>query len=114
MTRMTEVRYFGNAWPSQAAEGSAVSTPIGESCGGCHEAISDGDRGVFIPLLEDGSVVDEPWHRECAARSIWGGIEHLTAPEGHPVGSCYNGSKLTYRRSAVLAWMHMAKQRVVL
>ena len=31
-------------------------------------------------------------------------IEHLTAPPGHPVGSCYEGSTLTYRQSAVAAW----------
>lgn len=44
----------------------------------------------------DGSKV----HAECGLRNVLGGIEHLTAPAGHPTGSCYDGSTLSYRESA--------------
>lgn len=91
-------RYFGDPWPSGICDdGLQVDTPIGVRCGLCEEAVVDGDQGEF---WADG----KPVHRECGFRAVMGGIEHLKAPEGHALGSCYAGSTLTYRQSALQAW----------
>lgn len=57
--------------------------------------------------LYDGTVNGLPTHSECMLRSVVGGIEHLTAPAGHALGSCYDGSNLSYRESSeqAAAWV---------
>ncbi len=57
------------------------------------------------PIVEGEALADTnlPAHKECMLRSITGGIEHLTAPPDHPVGSCYRDSTLTYRESSIAA-----------
>lgn len=92
--------YFGEPWPSGICdEGRQVPTPVGFECVLCDEAIQEGDRGSFL-----GTPAGyRPVHRECSLRSVRGGIEHLTAGP-HKVGTCYIGSTLTYRQSALQAW----------
>jgi hypothetical protein len=97
--------YFGPAWPSGICEtGHQVPTPTGVPCLECLEAIAPGDRGSFIGS-EHGPA---PIHAECQLRAVIGGIEHLTAGP-HPVGSCYEGSALTRRASALAAWEWVAE-----
>jgi hypothetical protein len=81
-----------------------VATPVGQVCGDCKEEIVLGDWGQMIPHLTDGGTIIRAMHGECLARGVFGGIEHLTAPPGHPVGSCYEGSTLTRRQSAIAAY----------
>lgn len=97
--------WFGEPWPSGVCEdGEQKPTPTGVECLLCDEKIVEGDRGVFrFAIDEDGWRVDAAIHRECDLRSVTGGIEHLTAGP-HAVGSCYEGSTLSYRQSALQAW----------
>ena len=44
-------------------------------------------------------------HVECLFRNTVGGIEHFRAPKGHKAGSCYEGSKFTYRESGRLGML---------
>jgi hypothetical protein len=90
-------RFFGEPWPSGVCDdGVQVATPVGSVCLLCSDPIEAGDQGSFFA---DGS----PEHRECSLRSVIGGIEHLTAGP-HAVGTCYDGSTLSYRESAIQAW----------
>lgn len=88
-----------------------VPTPVGKECILCEEYIVDGDRGFMVPHLIGTSFEEKPTHRECVARSILGGIEHLTAPTGHPLGSCYDNTTLTYRESSLQAWDWVQKNK---
>lgn len=93
-------RYFGAPWPSGLCDtASPTETPVGESCLHCQEPIVDGDRGSFIDTMEGPA----PVHRECSLRAVLGGIEHLSA-EPHAEGTCYAGTTLSYRESALAAW----------
>jgi hypothetical protein len=73
----------------------------------CSEPIVEGD-------LWERYATGQPHHWECGLRAVMGGIEHLTAGP-HAVGTCYEGSTLTYRESAKLAalWLrtHPAYER---
>ena len=71
-------------------------------CLWCGEEIVAGDRGEFIGNAEVFGM-QSPVHRECALRQVVGGIEHLTAGP-HEVGTCYEGSTLSYRDSSLAAW----------
>lgn len=93
--------YFGPPWPSVVCEtGPVLPTPVGHIDPLCNEPIQEGEAGSWFA---DG----QPFHRECSLRSVIGGIEHLTAGS-HPIGSCYRGSPLSYRESALLAWKWVA------
>lgn len=93
-------RYWGAPWPSGICDGGTqVATPIGIACALCAEPIAADDQGSFIGTMTGPA----PVHRECSLRSALGGIEHLTAGP-HVVGTCYEGSTLTYRQSALAAW----------
>jgi hypothetical protein len=97
--------FFGEPWPSGICdEGTQVPMPYGYSCLLCDDPIVEGDRGSFMFEGGEAGWRKRPVHRECSLRSVMGGIEHLTAPPGHPVGSCYEGSTLSYRESALAAW----------
>ena len=97
--------WFGENWGAPITEdGLHVETPVGQPCLFCEEPIAEGDRGVIMRWIAEGQWGVRPVHAECELRDVMGGIEHLTAPPDHPVGSCYEGSTLTYRQSAVAAW----------
>lgn len=88
-----------------------VPTPVGQICADCKEEIMAGDWGSMIPwMLDEGSMV-KPTHGECLVRSVMGGIEHLTAPPDHRPGTCYDGSTLTRRESAVQAYRWLQENR---
>lgn len=75
-------------------------------CPLCDEPVLDGEA------LSRAKANGLPTHYECALRSVTGGIEHLTAPKGHAIGSCYDGSTLTYRESARAASAWVAKHGI--
>jgi hypothetical protein len=87
-----------------------VATPVGKTCADCEEPIASGDWGHIltgVPSRLDRllrRIPLEPIHGECFIREVVGGIEHLTAPAGHARGSCYEGSTLTRRQSALAAF----------
>ena len=96
--------YFGAPWPSGICDdGTQVPTPVGELCINCEEPIGPDDQGSFVGVWAKGSSRQAPTHKECSLRSVLGGIEHLTAGP-HKEGTCYEGSTLTYRQSALAAW----------
>lgn len=86
-------------------------TPVGQICADCKEEIAAGDWGTLIPWVMEGGTIVRPSHGECLVRDVMGGIEHLAAPPGHPVGSCYEGSTLTFRQSAVAAYEWLNRGR---
>lgn len=93
------IYYFGEPWPAGLFDDpdvQQVPTPSAD-CVLCEEPVVEGDQGTLF-------TTGEPAHRECSLRSVVGGIEHLTAEPGHALGSCYEGSTLTYRESALQAW----------
>lgn len=66
--------YFGEPWPSGVCEtGERVPTPVGALCFECSELIDTDDQGSFI-YAPSGP---EPVHKECALRTVIGGIGHL-------------------------------------
>lgn len=81
-----------------------IPTPVGELCFDCNEPIEDGQWGVAMPFGDTTGWREVSIHGECEFREIMGGIEHLTAPKDHPVGTCYDNSPYTRRQSAVLAF----------
>lgn len=81
-----------------------IAPPVGSPCGACEEPIEAGDFGQMVPHIGEDRPGIWPIHGECLVRSVMGGIEHLTAPPGHALGSCYGGSTLTRRESAVAAY----------
>jgi len=108
------MNWFGEDWGAPITQdGHQLSTPVGQPCLLCEEAIRAGDRGVFMPYVGKEASGIAPVHAECELRNVLGGIEHLTAPKGHPVGSCYEGSTLTYRQSAVAAWEWLQSHKEV-
>lgn len=106
------MRYFGQAWSAlMLGEIEQVPTPVGKECLLCEEPIRDDDRGFMVPHLTGSLFEEKPNHRECLARSIFGGIEHLAAPLGHPIGTCYDNSTLSYRESSLQAWEWLQKNK---
>ena len=74
-------------------EEEVVSTPVGEPCAYCEEAIEMGDRGVTVPHIDERGVVEKPYHFECHMRLVIGSVGHLRrrcscngGDEGDPPG----------------------------
>lgn len=86
-------------------------TPVGQVCSDCKEEFVLGDWGQFVPWMLDGGAMVKPIHGECLVREVMGGIEHLTAPPGHEHGSCYEGSTMTRRESALAAFAWLREHR---
>lgn len=71
--------FFGEPWPSGICDdGMQVSTPVGDTCAYCVEAIADKDQGSFVWAIEENETRRKPIHRECSLRSVMGSIGHLT------------------------------------
>lgn len=104
--------YFGHRWPSGVCdEGTQVDTPVGEPCLLCSEPIEDGDRGVFgwvLKLKEQPQL--RPQHRECALRSVAGGIGHLTDCAFWCKNMKDPDAGLGYRRSSLRVWDHIMER----
>lgn len=100
-------RFFGEPWPSGLCDtATRTTTPVGESCAHCQEPIADTDQGSFIGTMNGPA----PVHRECSLRAVLGGIEHLSAGP-HAEGTCYEGTTLSYRESALAAWDWIQRNR---
>jgi hypothetical protein len=72
------MKWFGKAGGAPYERDSQhVSTPVGEACGRCGEAIGADDDGVILPLaLGRGAVKWRPYHYECQLRGVIGGLNH--------------------------------------
>ncbi len=87
--------WFGEDWGAPVCRDSeAVTTPVGEACAWCREAIVAGDDGFVVPTLglaprqasneSQGLVVDRSaleksaavYHHDCFLRTIVGGLNH--------------------------------------
>lgn len=80
-------QYFGQPWNAPATDSAVhVSTPVGQPCVHCDEAIVEGDRGFVLPTARQDPddpapaghapvwvAAAEPTHLECLLRSIVGG-----------------------------------------
>lgn len=88
---------FGE-WDAGITEGAKpIRVPTHMSCMHCHERFVEGDNGAVMPT-------GYAQHRECALRSVIGGIGHVLdhdlwcTIEGDPDGT------IGKRASAILVW----------
>jgi hypothetical protein len=91
------VLVFGT-WDSPFTDGATpIDVPTHLSCMYCHEPFVDGD---------DGAVQTNGWaqHKECALRSVMGGIGHHVNHERYCHGELGPDAGLRYRVSAILVW----------
>jgi len=106
------VNWFGKRWDAPLVEtGKEVPVPIGTPCLHCHEAISEDDQGVMVPLVMGAFAELRPAHRECFARSILGSLSHLEKR-----CTCYGGQDpdedgLSWRDSARRVMAYLDKRR---
>jgi len=106
-------RYFGKWTPDGG--GVRFPTPIGMTCHLCNETFDVGDCGTYasVSLRGEAPEVLLPSHRECAFRSVMGGIGHL---EDHnfwcsDAVNDPDGGR-SYRESALEVW-EWAKQHPI-
>jgi len=74
------MKYFGPTPAPRDIE--KVAPPEDASCFRCDESIEDGDSGYLVPHMGKDGTSEEPWHRECFLRSIFGSVAHQK-------GECY-------------------------
>lgn len=97
--------FFGEPWPSGVCENARQRpTPVGELCLWCDEPIEDGQQGVFISAFGENGAVEHPEHRECALRSVLGGVAHLERRCTCFGGGAHDDDDMTPRESALAAW----------
>lgn len=101
--------FFGEPWGARMLEDAEqVPAPLGELCGWCEEPIEADDRGVLRPFVEAERSGLRPLHRECDARSVIGGINHMRGD-----CTCCGGSEppdppeLTRRDAAAAAYQYL-------
>lgn len=99
------VRAFGE-WDAPVTDDAEwlEEVPDGLVCANCREAIVDGESGAIMPA-------GFAQHRECALRSVMGGIGHLTDHERYCRGELGPDAGLSYRWSALLVWQHFNFRR---
>jgi len=74
-----------------------ITTPVGNVCVWCEEAIRPGDNGRISP-------VGHTLHRECQVRAVLGGIGHLVDHERYCHSELGTDAGLTRRQSSLLVW----------
>ena len=84
------MKIFGQPWDAPVCEGAEQEpAPVGEPCVWCQMPIEEEDRGVLVPCLRAGGVMESlPWHRECFLRSTVGSPAHIRGE-----CSCHGGSE---------------------
>lgn len=93
------VLFFGERWDAPVVDDATqVSTPVGQPCYVCDEAVVDGDRGFVRPTVRmvDGepTAAAEPVHAECDLRMVM----------GHQVGVCPCNGYGSDRAAGRLVW----------
>ena len=99
------VQAFGT-WDAPATDDAVWldEVPTHLRCMNCRENFRPGDHGAIMPT-------GFAQHRECALRSVMGGIGHLVDHERYCHGEHGPDAGLTYRQSAWLVWGHVTKER---
>jgi hypothetical protein len=90
---------FGE-WDAPVTDGAEwIDVPTHETCMHCRLSFEAGDNGAIMPT-------GYAQHRECALRSVLGGIGHLVDHDRYCHGEAGPDAGLSYRASALLAWRH--------
>lgn len=97
MSEFPPVGVFGT-WDAPATDdGVPIPVPETKGCLHCREAFKADDNGAVMP---SGYAT----HRECALRSVMGGIGHLVNHRRYCVDRGCPDAGLSYRQSALLVW----------
>ena len=108
--------WFGTPWPSrvccgpsgQVIEELRKPVPVAEDCFECEERFFRDDSGhAVIDIENTGRVRIRHVHKECSARAVVGGLNHL-----NKVCSCHGGTDappegMTIRQEAIAVWRRL-------
>jgi hypothetical protein len=95
------VQAFGSWDAPLTDQAEWVDVPAG-LCMHCREPFRDGDNGAVMPT-------GFAQHRECALRSVTGGIGHHVDHGRYCHGEAGPDAGLSFRASALLVWRHVAE-----
>lgn len=104
------MRAFGDI--NWAVELDRVPTPVGQQCLHCEEPIEAGESGVTMPYDNGTEVKEEPMHRECVLRTIFGSVGHQER-RCQCFGGDYDDPPGMTRRQAAKAAAAMVKNELV-
>lgn len=92
------VRVFGE-WDAPVTDGAVKLQyiPTGDACMVCNEHFKEGDNGAIFPT-------GFAQHRECALRSVYGGIGHVVDHARYCRSELGPDAGLTKRQSSLLVW----------
>jgi hypothetical protein len=90
-------RVFGDWDAPVTDDDEPITTPVGNVCAWCQEAVKEGDNGRISPT---GFTE----HRECSLRNVMGGIGHLVDHARYCHGELGTDAGLSLRASSLLVW----------